>query len=255
MAIEFHRNPGFDERRRANRTKANLEIAARERGRSALTTRIGDFTRHGCRMAGYGFILEGAPMWIKLPGLESLAGRIVWTDGLQAGIVFDQPLHPAVAARFQPQGGELHGYEPGDEIPHVTLPANDDLLTRREQIMQGIAGSDISPLVRRKPKSELGIAGMIDRQIARQTNYRFEVRYTDAVNLDEGVLKVAGKPARVGNVSSSGLMVHAEIDAEIGDMVSVEFAGFEPYDGRLVWIRDGEAGISLPPQTIELCDR
>lgn len=253
MANEFEPLSHGQERRRTNRAAVRLEVSARERGRSALATRINDFSRHGCRLEGYGFILEGAPVWIRLPGLESLTGRIAWTDGTTAGIAFDRPLHPAVAAQFEPQAAEQHGYLPGNRRTDVPLPANDEVLTRREQIMRGIAGSDRSPLMRHKPRNDLGVAAMIERRVKRKANYRYEQRFAQPVSVSEGSLRVAGRSAEVANVSASGMMIRADIEATIGDKLVVEFEGFEPCEGRLVWRRGNEAGISLPPGSIELC--
>lgn len=67
---------------------------------------------------------------------------------------------------------------------------------------------------------------------------------------------IDGESGSVRNVSASGLrafMPHT-LDREIGDKVPVEFDGFEPIKGRIVWMNQTELGISLPPQTIELFD-
>lgn len=256
MGIGFQQGDGKAERRMAPRSETRLDISVRERGRTALTSRILSLSRLGCTIAGYRFIAPGGLVWIKLPGLESLSGHVVWCHEYDAGISFDQPLHPAVLARFT---GQIEGaiYIPAfDSLPTVAIPAaaNDVLLTRREQIMQGITESDRTPLVQRKAASNIGLLGMVNRRVARQVNYRHETRFADPVSMDEAALTVAGRPARVLNASASGLRLAVDLDAEIGDQVAVEFAGFDAYNGRLVWLRNGEAGISLPPNTIELCD-
>lgn len=252
MAIEFQQGNGRQERRHAERAPVWFDASIRERGRSAQNARIETLSRLGCSVTGYGFIHQGAHVWVKLPGLQSLTGWIAWCHEQRAGIFFEQPLHPAVLARFVNLPNEdAPATEPG-EGPSF-FAANDTLLTRREQIMQGIAETERSPLLRRKAKSGAGIMGFINRQVVRQTNYRFEQRFADPVATGSTQLQVEGRDARVINVSASGLRLAVDLEAEIGNEVSVEFEGFDSYPGRLVWLRDGEAGISLPPNTIELC--
>jgi hypothetical protein len=65
-------------------------------------------------------------------------------------------------------------------------------------------------------------------------------------------LTVAGQPAQVADVSSSGLRVACKLDAAIGDTVTIDFAGFDSIEGRLIWIRGGDAGLSLPTGSLEL---
>lgn len=256
MGIGFQQGDGKAERRMAPRSETRLDISVRERGRTALTSRIVSLSRLGCAISGYRFVAPGGPVWIKLPGLESQAGHVAWCEEYDAGISFDQPLHPAVLARFT---GEVQGatYIPAPEsVPTVTIPAaaNDTLLTRREQIMQGITETERTPLVQRKTNTGMGLLGMINRRVHRQIDYRYEPRFADPVSMDEAALTIDGQNARVLNASASGLRLAVDLEAEIGDHVSVEFAGFDAYQGRLVWLRNGEAGISLPPNTIELCD-
>jgi hypothetical protein len=257
VGIEFNQGGGAPERRHAARSAVSLEASLRERGRSALKARIETLSRQGCSVSGYGFVHQGGHVWVKLPGLESLGGSIAWCHEQRAGIAFEQPLHPAVLARFVSGAGTVEGLAVGTLHPGIAipLPANDELVTRRAQIMQGIGEADRSPLLQRKAKSSLGMTGFINRQVARQTNYRFEQRFADAISTGSAELTVEGRPAEVLNVSASGLRLAVELAGDIGDAVAVEFAGFETYPGRLVWRRDGEVGISLPQGTIELCDR
>jgi hypothetical protein len=256
MGIGFQQGDGIAERRMAPRSETRLDVSVRERGRSALTARIVSLSRLGCSISGYRIIAPGGPVWIKLPGLESQSGHVSWCHEFDAGISFDQPLHPAVLGRFTGENQGVTYFPAAEVVPGPSLPvaANDVLLTRREQIMQGIAESERTPLVQRKATSSMGLTGMINRRVARQINYRYETRYPDPVSMDEAMLTVEGQQARVLNASASGLRLAVELTAEIGDQVAVEFAGFDAYDGRLVWLRNGEAGISLPLNTIELCD-
>lgn len=248
MAINFQRQTDFTERRRHGRAPLGIAVAVRERSRSACEARLVDFSALGCRVDGLVVIDRTAQLFVKLPGLESQPVRLAWLDGNQAGLEFEAQLHPAVAARFLPASGSIAAQT-------INMPAYDPLLSRREQIMAGIAGSDISPLQRKKRPSGLGMFGRIDRRVSRQADHRAERRYSDAV--PQGTrLAVEGELAKVVNVSPSGLKVRAELGLrEIGESLRVEFEGFPELTGQLVWMSGQDVGISLPPHSIELFDR
>ena len=250
MTISFERSSAFVERRRQGRSPLGLTIALRERGRSAMDVRLIDFSSLGCQIDGLILAPGNAQVWIKLPGLESLPAQRMWGTGNQAGLAFDAPLHPAVAARFLPAPGSHAA-----AAAAAPFETHDPLLSRREQIVAGIAGSDLSPLQRRKQPSGLGMSGRINRTVSRSVDHRAERRYADAI--PEGTtLQIAGEGMRVLNVSPSGIKVKGPLDERgIGDAIDLAFAGFPAMTGQLVWIKDDVAGISLPPSSIELFDR
>jgi hypothetical protein len=110
-------------------------------------------------------------------------------------------------------------------------------------------------LQRKKKPTGLGLFGRIDRRVSRQAEHRAERRYSDAI--PEGTqLAIEGEAAQVVNVSPSGMKVRASLgERDIGAKVALEFEGFPAMTGELVWLRGIEAGIALPPQSIELFDR
>ena len=250
MTISFERQSAFVERRRYGRAPLGIPVAVRERSRSAVEVRMIDFTAVGCQVDGVTVIARDAQIFVKLPGLESQPARIVWMHDMRLGLEFEAQLHPAVAARFLPASGshaattitrQIDGYDP--------------LLSRREQILSGISGSDLSPLQRKKKPTGLGLLARIDRRVTRQAEHRAERRYSDAI--PQGTrLAVEGELAKVLNVSPSGIKISAALaDKEIGAKLALEFDGFPAMTGELVWLREAEAGIALPPQSIELFDR
>ena len=250
LAISFERKTDFTERRRQARAPLSIAAALRERGRSALSAQLLDFSALGCRVDGLISGTGETQVWLKLPGLESLAALRVWSNGNVAGLAFDAPLHPAVAGRFMPAPGS-HAAEA------LGTPAGglDPLLSRREQIIAGIAATDNSPLQRRKRPSGLGMSGRINRAVTRSVDHREERRYADAI--PEGTaLTIGGENVRVLNVSPSGIKVQGlPAAAEIGEQIDLAFEGFPKMTGQLVWMGGGEAGIALPPASIELFDR
>ena len=250
MTVSFERKSEFIERRRQGRAPIGIMVALRERSRSALGARLVDFSGLGCRVDGLIVGADNGQVWVKLPGLESLAAQRIWSQGSLAGIAFDTPLHPAVAARFLPSPGS-HAAAAVD----TAFGAHDPLLSRREQIIAGIAQTDHSPLQRRKRPSGLGMFGRINRVVSRSADHRAERRYADAI--PEGTaLAIRGEAVRVLNVSPSDLKVRGLLDeADIGAKIELAFEGFPAMTGQLVWIHGSEAGISLPEASIELFDR
>ena len=250
VAISFERKSDFTERRRQGRAPLRLAVSLRERGRSALPASVLDFSALGCRIDGLITGLGQEQVWIKLPGLESLTAQRMWSAGPQAGLAFEQPLHPAVAARFMPAPGSHAAESLG-----TPLEGFDPLLSRREQIIAGIAGSDLSPLQRRKRPSGLGISGRINRAVTRSADHRAERRYADAIP-EHTALAIGGAEVCVLNVSPSGMKIAGLAgEHEIGEKLDLGFAGFPSMTGELVWMNGTEAGIALPPASIELFDR
>ena len=82
--------------RRAERAEVALGAGLRQRGASAVTVQIMDLSVTGFRAATHLELETGTDIWLKLPGLESLHGRVVWMRGHLLGAEFMRPLHPAV---------------------------------------------------------------------------------------------------------------------------------------------------------------
>lgn len=86
------------ERRQAQRHEMEMTAGFRERGRSGFTVAVVDFSAHGCKIEFDAPIIVGDHAWLKLPSLESWYIRVAWIDDGRAGLDFDRPFHPAVAA-------------------------------------------------------------------------------------------------------------------------------------------------------------
>ena len=94
---ELSTQPDFDGRR-AERRDVVLGAGLRQRGAHAVTVQVVDLSVTGFRAATHLQLMEGADIWLKLPGLESLHSRVVWMRGHLIGCEFVRPLHPAVLA-------------------------------------------------------------------------------------------------------------------------------------------------------------
>jgi hypothetical protein len=95
LTAELSTEPGY-EGRRAGRADVVMGAALRQRGAHAVTVQILDLSTHGFRAATHLNLMVGSDIWLKLPGLESLHGRVVWMRGHLMGCEFVRPLHPAV---------------------------------------------------------------------------------------------------------------------------------------------------------------
>jgi hypothetical protein len=110
------------EGRRAERRILNLAASLREPGASIADAEVLNLSATGFAAESDAALETGAQIWLKLPGLEPTASRVVWVDGRKAGFEFVTPLHPATletvtaAARkppvkrhFGPGAGAAHG--------------------------------------------------------------------------------------------------------------------------------------------------
>jgi hypothetical protein len=110
------------EGRRAERRILNLAASLREPGASIADAEVLNLSATGFAAESDAALEMGAQIWLKLPGLEPTASRVVWVDGRKAGFEFVTPLHPATletvtsAARkppvkrhFGPGAGAVHG--------------------------------------------------------------------------------------------------------------------------------------------------
>lgn len=243
--LKYTSNP--EDKRRAGRVRLEIDCALRERGSTTTAARLADFSRFGCRVQGVPVAGREGQVWVKLPSLESRAARVVWRAGGEFGLEFESPIHPDIAARFLPAKGS-HAALAAANDPE----ARDEPASRREQILRGLSCAEHSPLQRRKQPNGLGMFGKITRMVPRSSDHRLEQRYSDAVCQNGKLLSVAGVPARIVDVSASGLRVRAVAELDIGDVLTVEFAGFPPLLGQLVWMKADQFGIALPPQSIDL---
>lgn len=82
--------------RKAERLPLQADIDFRRTGEHRWRVNIHDISQEGCRVELPVRVIEGDTIWISLPGLEALQGRICWVKEWIAGVEFARPLHPAV---------------------------------------------------------------------------------------------------------------------------------------------------------------
>ena len=82
--------------RKSERVQLELGAGLRQRGASGVTVQIMDLSTHGFRVATHLELMDGADVWLRLPGLEPCHARVMWSRGHYVGCQFERPLHPAV---------------------------------------------------------------------------------------------------------------------------------------------------------------
>ncbi|SNS81352.1 PilZ domain-containing protein [Sphingomonas laterariae] len=95
-----------DERgpRRSERVRTSLSGGFRERGAQGGTVEVLDLSPEGFRCRWHWTLQPDQAVWLRLPGLEALPARVVWSDDFMVGAAFDQPLHPAIFERITARG-------------------------------------------------------------------------------------------------------------------------------------------------------
>ena len=82
--------------RKAERVPLQADIDFRRTGEHRWRVNIHDISPQGCRVELPVRVESDDKIWITLPGLEAIQGRVCWVKEWVAGVEFDHPLHPAV---------------------------------------------------------------------------------------------------------------------------------------------------------------
>lgn len=82
--------------RRAERVSLRADIEFRRTGEHRWRVNILDFSPKGCRMEVPVRVDPDDLVWISLPGIESIQGKVAWVREWEAGIEFANPLYPSV---------------------------------------------------------------------------------------------------------------------------------------------------------------
>ena len=124
--------------------------------------------------------------------------------------------------------------------------------TRRTRILRGLV-EDANVLACKLPRGNGRVLrGLVRRNLSRVRDHRSEDRF--AAPLAAASVLIDERPVTVHDLSPSGIRARAEAGAAcaIGMPVSVTFEGCERIAGRVAWIRDGQMGIRLPDNAIDL---
>lgn len=92
----------------------------------------------------------------------------------------------------------------------------------------------------------------IPRVERRSTDQRREDRHFGVVDRALILFRRKKMLVRVINVSSSGIMIEADMVPRIGEHIPVEFEGFERLQGVVRWVKQGRIGLDLGDGSVDL---
>lgn len=84
------------EDRSAPRVRISIPASLRPSGSKGFQTAVRDLSLSGFSATAMTRIHPGTYCWLTLPGMESLAGKVVWWDNGLVGVAFEQLLNPLV---------------------------------------------------------------------------------------------------------------------------------------------------------------
>lgn len=82
--------------RQSLRRPLDILVDGRMRSRPICVELI-DVSEGGCKIKGrHGFAEVGEHLSLKINGVRSPLGKVVWIDGKHAGVAFEGKMHPAI---------------------------------------------------------------------------------------------------------------------------------------------------------------
>jgi hypothetical protein len=82
--------------RKAQRVGLSAEVALRRTGHGSYRVEIVDVSLYGCKAEFVERPKLGEMVWVKFENLESLGATVCWIRGVEMGLEFEKPIHPAV---------------------------------------------------------------------------------------------------------------------------------------------------------------
>ena len=87
--------------RASDRKHFAILVEARLRSRTACLELI-DISEGGCKVRGkLGFAEQGDYIALKINGVRTPSGKVVWVEDRYAGVAFEGSMHPAVLEHLQ----------------------------------------------------------------------------------------------------------------------------------------------------------
>ncbi|MEP3227188.1 MAG: PilZ domain-containing protein [Parasphingorhabdus sp.] len=82
--------------RRNPRRIVEAEIFIRQSDTQIFRATLSDLSVSGFKMTSYTGVDDKKPIYIRLPGIQTLGARVIWSDHQDYGCAFQNVLHPAV---------------------------------------------------------------------------------------------------------------------------------------------------------------
>jgi len=87
--------------RRSERLLLTADAKVRAESGFSEPATLDDLSTEGCSLTvRAGFLQAGHTVLLRMKGLEGLLGRVRWVNGRKAGLLFERPLHVAVAGHI-----------------------------------------------------------------------------------------------------------------------------------------------------------
>ena len=90
----------------------------------------------------------------------------------------------------------------------------------------------------------------IPRVAKRRANQRQEIRFDGVVKRAAIIFRHRKSLVRVVNISNSGVMIESGIGPKIGEVIGLEFEGFDQLDAVVRWVKKGRIGLDVGEGTI-----
>jgi len=90
----------------------------------------------------------------------------------------------------------------------------------------------------------------IPRIAKRRANQRQEIRFDGVVKRAAIIFRRRKLLVRVVNISGSGVMIESGIVPRIGEVIGLEFEGFDRLEAVVRWVKKGRVGLDVGEGTI-----
>jgi hypothetical protein len=88
--------PTFIENKREERAVLQARVEIKQSDTKSFSATLYDLSVSGFRLNCFTKLLQHKPIYIKIPGLQLLNGKIRWMNDGEYGCMFCQPLNPYV---------------------------------------------------------------------------------------------------------------------------------------------------------------
>lgn len=91
----IHKDGAGDDRTDSRRP-VDLNATFTKPGAAGVACVVSNISAAGFMAKTYDPLIPNMPVWLRIPGLAALPGRVIWCSDGQIGCEFDQPLDPGL---------------------------------------------------------------------------------------------------------------------------------------------------------------
>ena len=82
--------------RQSERRNLSCEVEFRRRGDVAYRVDLINLSPEGCHISAPVMLQADDDVWLRIPNMEAIPGKVVWAKDWDVGVLFEKPFHPAV---------------------------------------------------------------------------------------------------------------------------------------------------------------